>query len=147
MITTIEAINILYSFVNTSALMRDIKKPNGRLCKFQRIENSSKEDVVINALGLNRDPVQKGVLLINIYVPNLDPTKIPDLGTDRSQPDNARILYLSRLVQSVFNEDGSEESEIWVNGDTSFEITTDDVFEDNNNQHYISFRINFFTIK
>lgn len=147
MITSIEAINMLYAHLGTSVLKTDSKKPNGKLCKYQRSENSISEDVVLNALGLNREPVQKGVLLLNCYVPNLDPNKVPDIGTDKSQPDTGRLLYISKLVQSVFGNEGTEETELWINDNTNFSITSDDVFEDNNFQHYISFRIDFFTIK
>lgn len=147
MITGIEAVNLLFGHLKTTVLMTDVKKPNGKLCKLQRPENSVLEDVVINTLGLNRDPVQKGVLILNCYAPNLDPNVVPDIGRDKNQPDTGRLLYLSKLIQSVFNEDGSEEREIWINGDTCFELTTDDIMEDTNFQHYVSFRINFFTIK
>lgn len=147
MITGIEAINMLYSYLKDSEIYTDAKKPNGRLCKLKRPENSLSEDLVINSLGLTREPIQKGVLILNVYVPNLDPNKVPDIGTDRSQPDTGRILYLSKLVQSVFTNDGTEENELWVDNDTCFEITSDDEFEDDNYQHYVSFRIDFHTIK
>jgi len=147
MITGIEAVNLFYNYIMSSVLLTDSKKPNGTLCKYERPENSIKEDMVINSLGLNRDPVQKGVLLFNIYVNNLDPNLVPSVGTGRNVPDTARILYLSKLFQSLFQDDGSEEKELWINQDTNFEITSDDVFADSNNQHYISFRINFLTIK
>ncbi|TDQ79585.1 hypothetical protein [Sphingobacterium yanglingense] len=147
MITSIEAGNMLFSFLGKSILMTDINKPSGELCKFERAEGSTKEDIVINTLGLNREPVQKGVLIVNIYVSNLDPAKIPNIGTGRNRPDTARLLYLSKLFQSVFNDNDETVSEVWINQDTCFEITSDDQFSDVNNQHYISFRINFFTIK
>lgn len=147
MITGIEAVNIFYNYINSSNLLSDSKKPKGGLYKYERPENSTKEDMVINSIGLNRDPVQKGVLIFNIYVNNLDPNIVPSVGTGRNVPDTARILYISKLFQSILQEDGSEEKEIWINQDTNFEITSDDVFADSNNQHYISFRINFFTIK
>jgi len=147
MITSIEAINLLYNFLNTSIMVSDSKKPNGELCKKERPEGSNKEDMVIDSLGLNRDPVQKGVLLFNIFVNNLDPAFNPNVGTGKNRPDTGRIGYLSKLFNSLFSENGSEESELWINQDTSFEITSDDVFADVNNQHYISFRINFLTIK
>lgn len=147
MITSIEAVNLLYGYLNLSVLKTDAGRPNGELCKFERPEGSTKEDQVINTLGLNREPVQKGVLVLNIYVKNLDPAQNPDIGTGKNRPDTARILVLSKLVNSLFGSDGTEESEIWIDNSVCFEVTSDDVFADNNNQHYISFRINFFTIK
>lgn len=147
MITSIEAINLFYNYVNTSVMVTDSKKPNGELCKKERPEGSTKEDMVIDSLGINRDPVQEGVLLFNIYVNNLDPAINPSIGTGRNRPDTSRIGYLSKLFNSLFPDDGSEESQVWVNQDTCFSVTSDDLFADVNNQHYISFRINFLTIK
>lgn len=141
-ITNLEIVNYLYDFLKTSPLMTDSKKPSGGLHKLKRPQNSTSEDVVINTLGANRGAVQKGVLLVNVYVPNLDPLKFTHLNNDRSQPDTARLLYLAKLVQS------SLPNEVWANdGSYALEITDDSVFEDENNQHYVGFRIDFFTIK
>src|SRR5690606_5112672 len=129
-------------YLRSSELMTDPKKPNGTLSKFRRPENSAKEDVVINAIGgLTRNEVQKGILVVNIFVPNLNPDQFPHLNGDRSQPDTARLLYLSKLFQGSINETVWEE-----NGDYAFEIQQDDIDEDTNNQHYAWFRIEFYSI-
>lgn len=143
MITTVEAIDLLYLYVKGSMLLSNANKPNGKLCKGDRDENSTSEDIVLDAVGgVNRSPVQRGVLLLNIYVNNLKPSKVPNLGTGMNHRDSGRLRYLSHLTQQVF------EGEVWIDQDTCFEVSSDDVFEDNaNNQHYISFRINFYTIK
>ncbi len=140
-ITSLEMLNILYVHINSGALMTDPKKPDGKLRKFQRPQDSKKEDVVIGTLGNNREAVQKGVLLFNIYVPNLNPLLYPSLDGDRSQPDTARLLYLSKLAQSCIPD------EVWANdGSYVLEITHESIYEDTNNQHYVGFRIDFFTI-
>ncbi|GEM_PF-1996492 len=146
MITTLEAIDYLYSLVKASTLFSDANKPNGKLCKGDRPENSILEDVVLDSIGgLNRTPVQRGVLLLNVYVNNLDPSIVPNIGTGKNHRDSGRLKYLSQLVQNIFEGD---DGEVWIDQDTCFEVTNDDVFEDSgNNQHYLSFRISFYTIK
>lgn len=140
--TTLEVINILHSYLKSSALMTDVKKPNGSLAKIKRPQDSKKEDVIIDTIGgLTRNPVQKGILIVNIFVPNLDPNLIPDLNNDHTQPDTARLLYLSKLFQS------SIEDVVWDDfGDYAFTIQQDDIDEDTNNQHYAWFRIEFYSI-
>lgn len=140
--TTAEVINILFNHVRSSALLTDSKKPTGQLSKLRRPEGSRKEDVVIGAVGgLTKEPVQRGILVVNIFVPNLDPTLYPHLNGDPSQPDTSRLLYLSKLFQNVIDETVWEE-----NGDYAFEIQQDDIDEDTNNQHYAWFRIEFYSI-
>jgi hypothetical protein len=136
--TSIEVVNVLFQTITNSVLFSDVKKPNGKLCKFERPLNSVLEDVVINALGLDRDDLQEGVLNVNVYVPNI---KFEDRPTDKSQPDTGRILYLSKLTNLAL---GSGE-EIWdASGKWCFCIQQDNPFPDTNNQHYINFRIEFY---
>lgn len=140
--TKVEVVNILYNYLRSSLLISDPKKPTGGLSKLRRSENSRKEDVVVNVIGgLTREPVQKGLLIINIFVPNLDPNVYPHLNGDRTQPDTARLLHLSKLFQS------SMEGTVWEEqGDYAFEIQQDGIDEDTNNQHYAWFRIEFYSI-
>lgn len=148
MITTLEVIDILYLLLKNSQLFSDSKRPTGELLKGDRYEDSKLEDVVLDAIGgISKAPVQKAVLLVNVYVNNLDPALIPNIGKGRNVRDSARLKYLARLVQQVFGGDGSEEGDLWV-GETCFEVSSDEVFEDEgNDQHYVSFRINCYTIK
>lgn len=148
MITSLEAIDDLYLFVKNSLLFSDSKKPTGVLCKGDRPEGSLLEDVVIDAIGgITKNPVQRAVLLLNIYTNNLDPTVIPSAGRGKNVRDFGRLKYLAQLVQRIFGGDGSEEGDLWVN-DTCYELGMDEVFEDAEiKQHYVSFRINCYTIK
>ncbi|MGJ1193755.1 hypothetical protein ACR788_23805 [Sphingobacterium siyangense] len=148
MITTLEVIDELYLLLKDSRLFSDAKKPSGALLKGDRPEGSKLEDVVIDAIGgISKAPVQKAVLLVNAYVNNLDPTLIPTIGKGRNMRDSSRLKYLAGLIQQVFGGDGSEEGDLWI-GDTCFEVSSDEVFEDEgNDQHYVSFRINCYTIK
>lgn len=137
--TSIEVVNVLFSTIANSLLMTDVKRPNGKLCKFERPLNSMLEDVVINGLGLDRDDVQEGVLNMNIYVSNL---KFPDLPEDKAQPDMARFLYLSKLANVALGEG----EEVWdESGRYCFVLQQDMPPEpDSNNQHYINFRVEFY---
>lgn len=138
--TTIEVINVLNQTLLHSVLMTDPKKPNGKLCKFERLDNSILEDTVINAIGLDKDDVQEGVLNVNQYVHNLVYPNDPAL---KSQPDTARILYLSKLLNTVLG-DGEE---VWdESGKWCFILQQDTVMPDTNNQHYINFRVEFYLI-
>ncbi|MDR0266032.1 MAG: hypothetical protein LBJ04_22655 [Sphingobacterium sp.] len=143
MITSSEAVDILYLYLKGSELFSDPKKPTGELCKGDRKENSKLEDVVINSLGLNRNPVQSGFIYLNLYVKNLDPLRVPDIGSGKNMRDTARLKYLSKLAQKVLEGDNGE---LWINQDVCFEIESDTIEEDGD-MHYASFKIEFTTIK
>ncbi|MDR6734173.1 hypothetical protein [Sphingobacterium sp. 2149] len=143
MITSSEAVDILYLYLKGSELFSDPKKPTGELCKGDRKENSKLEDVVINTLGLNRSPVQSGFIYLNLYVKNLDPLRVPDIGSGKNMRDTARLKYLSKLAQKVLEGDNGE---LWINQDVCFEIESDTIEEDGD-MHYASFKIEFTTIK
>jgi hypothetical protein len=136
--TSIEVINVLYQTISNSAILSDAKKPNGKLCKMERPLNSVLEDIVVNGISLDRDELQEGVLNVNVYVPNLINPATPN---DKSQPDTARILYLSKLTNQALG--GGDE--FWdASGRWCFCIQQDNPFADSNNQHYINFRIEFY---
>jgi hypothetical protein len=137
--TSIAVVNMLNQYILHSVIMSDSKRPNGKICKFQRPQGSILEDIVINGLPLVKDDVDEAVLNVNIYVPNL---VIPN-STDRSQPDNARLLYLSKIGNDAF-QNGAE---IWDEaGEYCFKYQQDTVMEDDNYQYYINFRIEFYSI-
>lgn len=136
--TTIEVINVLFQTIANSGVYADLKKPNGKLCKFEQPLNSILEDTVINSIDLTMDDVQEGVLNVNQHVYNL---KFPTNPEDKSQPDTARILYLSKLLHVAL---GAGE-EIWDDSGTwCFKIQQSTIYPDTNNTHYINFRIEFY---
>jgi len=141
--TSIEVVNVLFQHIKNSVLMSDAKKPTGKLCKYQQPLNSVAEDVVINGLPLVKGDVDEAVLNVNLYVPNL---KLPDNILDRSQPDTARLLVLSKLGNQVFKDNADEDGEIWdEDGGYCFKYQQDTVMDDANNMHYINFRIEFYS--
>lgn len=139
-ITSSGAINILFDFIKESDLLTGLKKVSGNLFRLQRPINSAKEDVVINSLTMDRDDVQNGVLNVNIYVPNKSIT----VGgiTDKTQPNTTRLEELSNISNTVLGNG----NEVWSeDGSISFNIQQDVIFADENNQHYINFRIEFYS--
>lgn len=138
--TSIDAVNVLFQTIKNSVLFSDINKPNGKLCKLERPLDSELEDVVINIITLGRDDVQEGVLNVNVFVPNL---KFDDRKKDKAQPDTARLNYLLKLAITALGEG----DEIWEpTGQYCFKLQQETVFPDENNQHYINIRVEFYSI-
>jgi hypothetical protein len=126
--TSLDALDILYTHLN-GTLLQAANKPNGVLRRFQRPLNSTAEDVILNALPMNRDQLQRAVLNVNIYVKNLA------LSGDNTQPDGRRLKELATLANQCITEQ-------WGTG-YQFNVQQDNVFEDANNQHYINLRVEF----
>lgn len=139
-ITSTGAINILFDFIKSSDLLTGLKKVSGNLFRLQRPINSAKEDVVINSLTMGYEDVQDGVLNVNIYVPNKSIT-VGGL-TDNTQPNTTRLDEVSSILNTIFNNG----NEVWnEDGSVCFKIQQDMIFADENNQHYINFRIEFYS--
>jgi len=144
--TSIEIVNVLFKHLQNSVLMSDVKKPSGKLCKYQKPLNSILEDVVINGLPIIKGDVDEAVLNVNIYVPNILYPKDSPLFGDRSQPDTARLLVLSKLGNQAFSDGADDDGEIWDEaGGYCLKYQQDTVMEDDNNMHYINFRIEFYS--
>ncbi|MEN0095896.1 MAG: hypothetical protein AAGB30_10975 [Pedobacter sp.] len=139
--TSYGAINALFDHLKTSVVFTSPVKVRGKLYRMQRPLNSLAEDVVINSLALSYDPVQKGYLNVNFYVQN-PRLKIGNIH-DSSQPDSARIDEISGLGKAALG-DGEE---IWSDDGTfCFRIEQDTVIADTNNQHYLNFRVEFYSL-
>lgn len=123
--TQFDAINLIYSAINTSPLKTAI---NGAIYKFKR-PTSAKEDIVINSLVLGNSNFQEGVFNVNIYVPNITVN-------GASLPNTARLGQLEALGNSLFEHIASQDYSIYKESTSLFE-------EVSVNQHYINFRINF----
>lgn len=130
MITSLEAVCILYNYVRTSELMTGPQKPSGSLYKFKRPFNSDKEDVVINSLPMNNEDLQEGVLNFNIHVPNI--------GTgDSSQPNTARLGVLTKAARQLLDE-------VWhAKADYMFYVQQDMTYQDNDQSWYQNIRVGF----
>jgi hypothetical protein len=121
--TQFDAINILYSAINTSPLKTAI---NGAIYKLKR-PTSTKEDIVINSIVLGNSNFQEGVFNVNIYVPNITVS-------GASLPNTARLNELETLGNSLFEYITSQDYSIYKESASLYE-------EVSINQHYINFRI------
>jgi len=134
--TSLEAVEIVYQHLKTSVLFTDLKKPNGGLYRFQRPTGSDREDVVVNSLTLNRNSIQQGVLNVNLFVPNL--TLTFNGQQDKSQPNIKRLAELSLLAEQALK--------VVKMPNYTFRVQQDNLFPDENYQHYQSFRVSFNSI-
>lgn len=134
-ITAAQAVNYLVAALKASPLVLGESAVTGKVYPFQRPLDSAKEDVVVNSLPMGKGPVQQGVLNVNVYVPNL--TYYGATTTDTTRPDMERLTALSVIGGGVLED-------YWYEGgQTNFELLQDTVMQDENNQHYINFRVIF----
>ena len=131
--SSLDLVDIVRAHLDSSVLMTDVNKPNGMLSKFQRPQNSIKEDVVVNSLANSAGVVGEGVLNVNVYVPNL----VMPSG-DLSQPNVPRLKYLTALAYAALYDN-------YADG-YNFTIQSDSLFADDNNQHYSNIRVEFNSI-
>lgn len=98
--SNLTAVDILFSHIKGTPLASAI---TGSILKNRRIANSLKEDVVINSLAITNDQLQRGVLNVNIHVPN---NSIPDGtgGFDNSYPNSDRLNYLTSLAVPLLKD-------------------------------------------
>ena len=138
--TAAETVRLLYVYLLNSGLKEHANAPTGNITKYTRLANSTLEDVVVKPLtGQRYTPVQESVILVNLYVPNLR-LQLPGGVVDQSQPNAERFEYLAELLSNIL-------AEFWsFDGRYGFEVEQDNgPFEDKNNQHFISFRVRFYS--
>lgn len=94
--TTATVTTILYQLISASSLAAAI---TGKVRKGQRPANSEKEDIVINCLPIDNEPLQRCVVNVNIYVP---PYRVKENGMETDEPDFARLETLQSIAASFF---------------------------------------------
>jgi len=101
--TAAEGIDFGFSVIWNSPLKATI---TGAIRRYMRPTNSDKEDIVINALNLDFDQLQGGILNINLFVPNPEYSITIDgkLTRMRDIPNDARIKTLCGLLNSILKE-------------------------------------------
>lgn len=97
--SNLNAIDTVFSILNSSPLKNLI---SGRVAKNVRPTNSVSEDIVINALPVNNSQLQRGIINVNIHVPNM----IINTGgiTDRATPDHNRLSQLTEMAIPVLKD-------------------------------------------
>lgn len=123
-----DILDVLYTAIVASALKTSI---TGGVYKFERPENSNKEDIIINCLPITGNTVQSGIANVNIHVSDL----VLKAG-DKTQkyPDIKRIKTLSDLAKTVMTGYGSN---------YNYYIESQHTLKDSEgaNNYYINFRI------
>lgn len=95
----LQAVDEVYGRLNVPEVTEAI---TGILTKNNRPFNSDKEDIVISDLALNNDQLQRGIIVVNIHVPNL--VLAGSQGTDTTQADHARLKALTEIVYPLLKD-------------------------------------------
>jgi hypothetical protein len=131
--TTLDLVDIIWSAVNASALKAAI---NGGVYKHKRVLNSTKEDVVINALPITAEQIQNGIVNVNIHVPNL---KVQTAAGVDDQPNHTRLKALATIAVGVLEDTWADEY--------NFDVQQQILIEDKEaNDYYINIRLEFFNV-
>jgi hypothetical protein len=119
-----------YSFIKDSPLGKAIK--GGIYRPGMRPANATTEDLIVKFLSGVDEQVQTGIVIINLYVPDVA------YSTDgRKVKDDARIAELEELILSFVNDNA--DTEYWMKTDGSpTSMLNEDI-----NQHFIYARIKF----
>lgn len=118
-----------YSFIKNSALGQAVK--GGVYRAEMRPANASTEDLIIKFLSGYDEQVQTGVVIINLYVPDITSSD------GRKVKDAARIAELEELILSFVNDNA--DTEYWLQTDG----TPTSIFNEEISQHLIYARIKF----
>lgn len=118
-----------YQFVKDSDLGKAVK---GDVYRAEmRPYNSNEEDIVIKFLSGIDGQIQTGVVILNLYVPDVV------LGDGRTVADRERIGELQSLISSFVEDAGDEEYLIETDG-TPCTMRNEDI-----GQHFIYVRLKF----
>ena len=132
MITSIEVVDLQYKFVSQSEIKSLI---TGDVHKWQRPDNSDKEDIVIGSIAVSSGSVQPATININIHVPAI---KVKIGGKTQYQPDVKRMRELSKKLVEIFRGNKGvylgDVCSCWISNQT-------DIKEPNIDQWYTNNRI------
>ena len=91
-----------YFFIKDSPLGKAVK--GGVYRSDMRPDNAHTEDLVVKFLAGLDEQVQSGVVIVNVYVPD-----VPYQKTARKVSDKSRIGELQALIQSFVNDNANTE--------------------------------------
>lgn len=91
-----------YLMVKESALGRAVS--GGIYRSEMRPNDSADEDIIVRFLSGTNGQIQRGVVILNVYVPD-----VPYLNDGRLVPNHARIAELQELVNEFLNSQSSSE--------------------------------------
>jgi hypothetical protein len=118
-------------FEAVDALYHHLKK-EGDVYKFQRPDNSEKEDIVINVVYYGADTVNEGILNINCFVPDIT---VSLKGKPSRMPDTKRLSEVSMSMYTLLKD------KIKID-DYYFWIESQGIYKDEKS-YFVNNRINF----
>lgn len=133
--SSIDAVDLVFTDLDSSPVKAAI---SGKILKYNRTTDSNLEDIIINSLPVTNQKIQRGLINVNIHVPNLV-LKI-DGKEDRSTPNVPRLRTLSRLVLDLFQERWG------ASKDYLLEVERENIFPDGSN-HFSNIRISFYSLQ
>ena len=119
-----------YSFIKNSNLGKSIK--GGVYRDMMRPANSMSEDLVIKFLSGLDEQVQTGIVVINLYVPDVTYS-----ASGQKVKDIARIAELEEIILSFVTDNADTEYLMQTDG-TPISMLNEDI-----DQHFIYVRIKF----
>lgn len=135
--TTLDAEDILYTYLNTSTLKTAVQANGGDIYKQGRPANDKKEAVVIVSLPLNNEQLQEGIVNVNIFVPNVV-INVNEMQDD-SQPNHPRLKQLATIAAGLLND------VFLSNSDCGFYMQQQSLIKDDQSkEHFINIRVNFY---
>lgn len=103
----LESVDDVFNLINIAQVRNEI---SGVISKNVRPTNSNKEDIVINSLTLNNQQLQRGIVNVNVHVPNLQIST--STGIDNEVPDHTRLSFITKLIVPLLKDIWSDNWDI-----------------------------------
>jgi hypothetical protein len=131
--STLDLVDIVWTALDASALKAAI---TGDISKHRRTPNSTKEDIVINALPISGAQIQEAIVNVNLHVPDI---KVNKNGMDDFMPNHTRLKALCNIALNALQDNWGE--------DYNFDVQQQNLFRDEEaNDHYINIRLEFYNV-
>ena len=111
---------------------------DGDIYKYHKPLNSKRTNVIVNSLTLNTQPLQEGIVNVNIHAPNLKPVTtdgVPDSGF----PDSVKLGSLALVATSLLDTQFKD------NFHTDID-TAPSMLQDSDGSWYINIRVNYYSV-
>ncbi len=133
--TSLEMVDDVFALVDVAALKSAI---TGNIYKYHKPLNSKKINVVVDALTLDTQPWQSGVVNVNIHAANL-PSVTTEGVSDPNFPNSVLLSNLAKIAVGLLDE-------VYKEGfHTSIE-TAPALLQDADNTWYINIRVDYYSV-
>lgn len=130
MISIDEQTTLIFQAVNSSPLKTAI---TGRVSKDWAPEDSKKEEIVVNSITTDNGTDQRGVVNVNIHVPN----QIVNIdGASQGLPNNRRFEVLGNIAKGVLKSGFGSNYNFWTESQQK-------IRNPQTGNWYLNFRIRF----